>query len=247
MIVGGRGTAGLLAVAAFVVCLSLVACGSEEGSGSSLDARPRSDLIEPGTVMGSDGTLTTAYRPPGQALRGDGDADNPADIDGNGDSDSARRGGPDGDDDNPTADSYKLPDEDDKATFAYGHRPTAHDQGEIVATVKRFYTAAQAGDGATACKMFTLTRIRSVVSDYGRSLAGPTYLRGATTCAGLLVRLFAHGKYEYSGQVTILRIGVSNGVAQVIIGSKTMRASTVYLELGRAGWRVENLSAQPLP
>ncbi|HEX5309658.1 MAG TPA: hypothetical protein VFW38_11325 [Solirubrobacteraceae bacterium] len=45
----------------------------------------------------------------------------------------------------------------------------------------------------------------------------------------------------------ILQIGISNGIAQAIIASKTMPASSTYLEPSRAGWHVEQLEAQPLP
>jgi hypothetical protein len=187
-------------------------------------------------------TITSSVIPPGQSLRGDGDADNPNDIDGNGDSDSSA----DKDNDNPTPESYRFPDKDDKATFAYGHSPSAAGGRAIASIVKRYYAAASAGDGAAACSLLLPSLARSVPEDYGKS-AGLSYLLGAKTCKMVLSMLFQHFHSQLAEAIQVVEVRVMGSSAQVVLSSKTMPASNIFLLRQSNSWKVEEILGQPLP
>jgi hypothetical protein len=222
--------------------LGAVACGGAAhvgGSSSSTasDSAAASAQTEP---------ITTSVIPPGQGLRGDGDADNPNDVDGNGDSDSARVGGPDTDTDNPVPASYRLPDEDDRATFAYGHAPSPAVERTIAGIVERYFAAAAAQAGVTACSLLSQGLARSVAQDYGRA-PGPLYLRGGKTCSSVLSMLFRHLHGELAAAVKVLQVRLDGTGAQVVFSSSKMRASDVVLTEQGGSWRIEGLLGRPLP
>jgi hypothetical protein len=184
--------------------------------------------------------------PPGQSFRGDGDADNPTDIDGNGDSDAASVGGPDNDSDAPTRASYDFPDADDRATFAYGQQPSVQSRRAIAGLVRRYYAAASVKDGSTACSMLMPGLAGSVVEDYARA-PGPSYLRGGTTCAAVMSKFFQHDREQLREAVTVVAVRVDGGEAHVVLSSRAMRASVVSLVRRRGVWRLQELIGRPLP
>jgi len=222
--------------------MSATACGDTGGATSSSAgiASDRAATSEPTTAT------TSSVIPQGQPVRGDGDADNPNDVDGNGDSDAASVGGADEDNDSPTRVSYDFPDADDKATFAYGHSPSAAVRRVLSRVVKRYYAAAAAGDGITACSMLISSLVRSAPADYG-GRDGPPYLHGAKTCAAVLSALFAHFRGELAEAVTVVEIRMSGRNAQVVLSSRKMRASRVFLERQGRSWKLPELLGQPLP
>jgi hypothetical protein len=187
------------------------------------------------------GQLITSRIPPGQRFRGDGDADNPGDIDGNGDIDPE-----DSDSDYPVPESYRFPDSDDRATFLYGHSPSAAERAAISGVVKRYYAAATADEGAVACSLMPPTFARSVPEDYGQG-AGPSYLRGGKTCAAVMSMLFKHSHEELVEAVYIAEVRVEHATAQVVLTSRKMRASSISLTHSAGSWKVQALLAQPLP
>lgn len=215
---GGKGTA----ISNGTATSASVSTGAEESE------------IEP--------TITTSRVPPGQRFRGDGDADNPADIDGNGDVDP----GKDKDNDYPTQASYKFPDADDRANFDFGHEPSAREAHTISAIVKRYYIAGSAGNGAAACALLLPNFARTVPESYGGQ-AGPPYLRGAKTCAAVVSKLFAYLHEELSEAITIVGVRVEGRETQVLLASRKMRASHIFLLREGGSWRIEGLVGQPLP
>ena len=215
--------------------------GATACSGAGKATGTAAQTFPPGvTTSGPTKTIATSVIPPGQSLRGDGDADNPADFDGNGDFDSV-----DNDNDSPTPQSYKLPDEDDKATFAYGHPATASENHAIASIVKRYYASAAAGDGAADCSLFSPEFARAVAEDYGQ--AGPAYLRGATTCQAVMTMLFKHFHEQLTEPIEVVEVRVLGDQAQVVFSSRHMPASDILLRRRGGIWRVESLIGQPLP
>jgi hypothetical protein len=192
-----------------------------------------------------DSRTTSSVIPPGQSLRGDGDADNPSDIDGNGDSDGAAVGGADADNDSPTRASYAFPDRDDRAIFAYGHEASARARRAIADVVKRYYAAGSRGDGRTACSLLLPGFANMVAEAYG-GRGGSPYLRGASTCAAVLSKLFAHYREQLDETVTLVRVRVKGSSAQVVLSSRSMPASSISLVLHAGSWRIERLIGQPL-
>jgi hypothetical protein len=191
-------------------------------------------------------STTSSTIPPGQAVRGDSDADNPSDIDGNGDSDAASVGGPDPDNDNPTPQSYRFPDSDDAASFAYGHAPNAATRRAIASIVKRYYAAAAAGDGAGACPLLQPGIARTLPESYAGPL-GPAYMRDAKTCAAVLSLLFGHDRAQLSGAIELFAVRVAGASARAIVSSRTLPASSLLLMRQGGSWRLVEVLAQPLP
>jgi hypothetical protein len=191
-------------------------------------------------------TTTSNVIPPGQPVRGDGDADNPTDIDGNGDSDSAAVGGADQDNDSPTRASYDFPDADDRATFTYGHAPSAMDVRAIVRLVKRYYAAAAAGDGGRACALMLPAFAISVGQDFGRG-NGPTYLGAGTNCPSVLELEFAHVRGELTEAVRVFSVRVHGIRAQAIVSSRRLRASSIDAVRQGGVWKIDALVGVPLP
>lgn len=227
------------------VSLGLGASGCG-GTARTVGSLPRasstaSTASEPLTTV----TVTSVISP-GQRVRGDGDADNPSDIDGNGDIDSAATGGQDADNDNPTRASYSFPDGDDKATFAYGRPPSPSVGRAIVSIVRDYYAAGAAGDGARACALLTPNLARSTPEDYGRA-GGPSYLRGGKTCQMVMSMLFAHFHSELTEAITVVEVRVAGGTAQVVFSSRKMPASDIFLRRRGNTWRMVALLGRPLP
>lgn len=213
---------------------------SASSSSSSSSTTTTSSSIASHSETSTD--LTTSAIPPGQSLRGDGDTDNPSDIDGNGDVDP----GKDNDDDYPTAASYKFPDTDDKATFTYGHAPSVAEARALTSVVKRYYAAASAGDGAIACSLLLPAFARSVAETYG-GVGGPAYLRGGKSCQAVMSMLFKHDREQLSEAITVVKVRVQGSTAQVVLSSRKMRASVVVLTRQAGSWRIGELIGQPLP
>jgi hypothetical protein len=186
--------------------------------------------------------LTTKAIPPGQSLRGDGDVDNPGDIDGNGDQD----GNKDADSDNPTPNSYKLPDKDDTIVFRYGHRPGAAVERAIASTVKRYYAAASTGDGAAGCSLLVPKIVSGVIEGEGKG-ARPSYLEGFKGCAAILSALFRHSREELTEPITVVDVRVNGNMAEVVLSSRKMPASETSLLREAGSWRVFRPLGQPLP
>jgi hypothetical protein len=236
-----RNHLGSRALSAFALSVLLGLCAAGCGSSSGKALSSSHSTASTTTASAEGHTLTSTVIPPGQRLRGDGDADNPADIDGNGDLDKT-----DHDNDYPVPASYKLPDADDKAVFAYGHRPSAGASRAISSLVKRYYAIASAADGAKACSMLLPTFAASLAEDYGQP-GGPSYLRGDKTCQAIMSMLFKHVHQQLAEAIQIIEVRVDGGSARVIFGSRTMPASEIFLTRAGSSWRVEQLLGQPLP
>lgn len=221
-------------LASTLLVLGAGGCG---GSGVSSSGSTSSPVVKSAPVH----IVTTSVIPRGQHLRGDGDADNPGDIDGNGDVDTT-----DTDSDYPTSASYKFPDADDRTTFAYGHPASGPDARVIAGVVKRYYAAASASDGAAACLLLLPSFARSVPEAYGEN-GGPSYLHGAKSCPVLTSMLFRHFHKELAEPITIVEARVEGSNAQVVLSSRKLPASHIFLAHQGRSWRIQELLSQPLP
>jgi hypothetical protein len=224
-------------VAVLTLALALSACGS--ATKKTVKQRAAVSSSHSPLLIGKS---VSSYIPPGQAVRGDGDADNPADKDGNGDVDGTQ----DEDDDSSTKASYRFPDGDDAPALAYGRAATGAEKRAIASALRRYYAVASAGDGATACSLLTSDLARSVVEDYGRGSAGPSYLRSAGSCPAVLTLLFEHSHSQLAEAVTVLRVRVAGNNALAILSSRKMPASMVYLARQGGRWKIESLLGEAL-
>lgn len=216
-------------------------CAGGCGGGGKAGTQPVSSTFTAEVRTETD--VTTHTIPPGQPFRGDGDADNPGDIDGNGDIDPSR----DRDNDYPTRNSYKFPDADDSATFAYGHRPRPSEERTIANVVKRYYTDGVSGDGAAACSLMEPVLARTAAEAYG-GRGGTSYLRGAKTCAAIVLKLFQYFREELAEAIRVVEVRVQGSRAQAVLASRKMRASSIFLSRQAGGlWRIQQLLGLPLP
>lgn len=216
------------------------------GVGACGGAKAGGDSTPTGTSFHAPPSTTSSVIPPGQAVRGDSDADNPSDIDGNGDSDAASVGGADSDNDNPTPQSYRFPDSDDGPSFAFGHAPSAAVRRAIASVAKRYLAAAARGDGATGCPLLQPGIARTLPESYAGPLA-PGYMRGAKTCAAVLSLLFEHDRAQLAGATTLFAVRVEDDSAKVIFSSRTIPASSLLLMREGGAWRLVEVLSQPLP
>jgi hypothetical protein len=77
-------------------------------------------------------------------------------------------------------------DPDDDARLNFGHAASARETRKFMALVRRYFTAAAAGDGAKACSMLYFVVIRTTVVDEDGHMLG---LRRGTTCAVVMSKL----------------------------------------------------------
>ena len=226
------------AAVALLLCAAAAGCGGGAGTPRSATSHTTSD--DKVTL-----SITTKLIPPGQHVRGDGDADNPGDIDGNGDSDVSAVGGPDNDSDAPTPGSYRLPDSDDRETFAYGHPPSAAAKRAIESVVHRYYAAAAGEDGAVACPLIQPQLVRTLPED-NAGPREPAYVRGRKTCPAIMTALFTHYHEELSAPIDVVEVRVEGAIAQVIVASRTLRAGNTFVERRDGKWMFPRLFSSPL-
>jgi hypothetical protein len=171
-------------------------------------------------------------------MRGDGDADNPDDIDGD------ERLDRDRDNDNKTPESYAYHDKDDVSALAFGREADVGETEAVRAVVTRYYAAASAHDAPAACSLLNANLARSLPEIYGQG-AGPQYLRGARTCPAIVSRIFKRFQEVLSGKATVTGVRIKGMQAQAFVGSKTMPASEIALEREGPSWKIDMLMAVP--
>lgn len=126
--------------------------------------------------------------------------------------------------------------------YRYGHAASAADKRAVTALVKRYYTLAAAGDGASACSLIFPPFAEEIPEIYGESL-GPPALRG-TTCAEVMTKFF---KQEHRKllvdivklEVTDVRIRGNRALALLNFKAMPPRDIRVHRELG--AWKIDEL------
>jgi hypothetical protein len=130
----------------------------------------------------------------------------------------------------------------------YGHEASPADKQAITALVKRYYTAAAADDGATACSLIYSPLSESVAEDYGQA-PGPAYLNGKT-CAVVMAKLFRRLPGQSPSvlaatEVTGVRVNGRKGYALLHSAAIPEGDIPVTRELGT--WRVGTLIGGAVP
>jgi hypothetical protein len=186
-----------------------------------------------------------AAKPP-SAVRGDYDSDDhygPSHSDG--DNDDNKPNDRDNDSDNSSGSYY---DRDDRMVRDFGHAAGRLDRQEITAAVKRYYEAAAAGDGATACSMLVLGADRAVQQNLGRP-PGPPYLRGGT-CAVVMSKVFGDNHLQltnYYAQLKVTGVRVSGAHGLAVLGFKTLPGREIRLRREGHMWRFDAVLDSELP
>jgi hypothetical protein len=127
---------------------------------------------------------------------------------------------------------------EDHAHFGfYGHPAGTTDRRAIIALVKRYYAAAAAGDGKGACAMLVPSLLKSIPVEYGQ--LGASYLRGAKTCAAVLLRLFESRHRELSVPVAVIGVFVKGPYdAYAAVVSSKMPTSIITLNHEHGAWMI---------
>jgi hypothetical protein len=89
--------------------------------------------------------------------------------------------------------------------LAFGHTADPSQRRLIAGAIKRYYTAALAGDSAKGCAMITSADAETLAEDYGEP-PGPSYMRGAKTCVQGMTMLFDHIHTRLASEVPALRV-----------------------------------------
>jgi hypothetical protein len=210
----------LALLAVMLVGPSVVACGGA-GTGSTSFSNAPSHVAATGGA-----TTTTASGIASTGVESKRDRDN--------------------DDDNPTNGYY---DDDDNAILHYGRAASAADKRAVASVIKRYYTAAVAADGATACSLINSVIAESVVEDYGQA-TGPQSLRGRT-CATVMSMLFKqrHGQVAAelpTLEVTSVRVEDNRGWALLGFGP-AKPPGRILIHRDGAAWRVGELLRTEMP
>jgi hypothetical protein len=217
-----------LALPAVALALGVVGCGVAHERADSVDGGAR-DLS------------TTSVK---QWLKGDGDNDSSVD----GDSDMGS------DDQDSDTDGHLS-----RREYGYGHydyddeyirrsgRAASMAVGETISSlVERYYRAASAEDGATACSMIYPTLAAAIPGEYGQA-SGPAYLRGALSCPAVMLLLFKHFHNELTAPVTVTGVRVKGPQAYVLLGSSRLPASDISVERVGSAWKIDGLLGDRLP
>jgi hypothetical protein len=89
--------------------------------------------------------------------------------------------------------------------------------------------------------------VRNAVRDYGRGSAGPSYLRNATTCRAVMSVLWRRQRSQLGEPITVVSARLDGASALAVFSSRSMPASEIPLEWRHGVWRIQQLSARPLP
>jgi hypothetical protein len=130
---------------------------------------------------------------------------------------------------------------------AYGHNASPADRKTITALVKRYYAAAAARDGGTACSLLYPPLAASVPEDYGQA-PGPVYARGKT-CPLVTSKIFAHipgGPADLaSTEVTGVRVYRDHGFAE--LRSKLHPNGEIFVDRYHGVWTIGVLIGKERP
>jgi hypothetical protein len=129
-------------------------------------------------------------------------------------------------------------DSDDKVILHFGHPANAADRRAITALVNRYYAAAAAEDGATACALSFSILAESLPEDFGHA-PGPLFLRGANTCTAVLTRIFTHNHAQFVELFKMTGARVEGNEGRVLLGSTTKPASFNEVKRERGVWKID--------
>lgn len=147
-----------------------------------------------------------------------------------------------------TAASTHAPTPESRGVTEFGHEASPADRRAIALLVKRYYAAAAADDGATACSLIYSPLSESVAEDYGQAPA-PASLAG-TTCEEVMGKLFRQVPGQPSAvlaatEVTGVRVKGRKGFA--LLRSKAIPEGDIAVERELGVWKVGGLIGGVLP
>lgn len=176
-----------------------------------------------------------------RSLRSDGDADNPKDIDGNGDVDTV-----DKDDDSHTRASRRFPDADDAEAFDYGNSASHTDALALANLVRRYYIAAHASSGKDACLLMDRTFARAIPATYGPD-PGTHRNRRGESCESVMTQIFERSHRAIPAAIVVVATRIQGDEARVVFASRTEPASQIDAHRDNTSWTIVQTLGSPLP
>lgn len=151
----------------------------------------------------------------------------------------------DGDSDSAGGSAY---DRDDRSALDYGQAAPAPVRRQIVALVEGYYSAAAKGDGARACSLVYRSLAKTFSQDLGQG--GPRYLRGLSTCAAVLSRIFSDNHAQlaaYDSALTVPTVRVSKGLGIALLASGRLPGRQIETIREQGTWKIFALTDKELP
>jgi hypothetical protein len=134
------------------------------------------------------------------------------------------------------------------AITRYGQEASRSDKQAITMLVNRYYAAAAADDGATACSLIYSPLSESVAEDYGQA-PGPASLQGRT-CQVVMSKFFRQVPGQPAAvlattEVTGVRVLGRKGFA--LLRSKAIPAGDIPVQRELGTWKISSLIGGALP
>lgn len=126
--------------------------------------------------------------------------------------------------------------------YAYGHPASAADKRAVTALVKRYYTAAAAGNGARACSLIYSLFAEDIPEVYGEP-PGPPALRGST-CATVMSKLFRQNHHQLMvdlAELKVTDVRVKRRHALALLGFKTTPPRDIRVHRERGAWKIDEV------
>jgi hypothetical protein len=130
-----------------------------------------------------------------------------------------------------------------------GRTASPAERRAITTMVKSYYAAALAEDGARGCALLYSTLAEAAPEDESREPDTPPYMRGQTTCAGVLHAMFHHFHAQLAIdepelEVTRIRMLGRNALVLLRFGSRERETSA---KLERSIWKMSKTYDEELP
>jgi hypothetical protein len=121
-----------------------------------------------------------------------------------------------------------------------GQKAGEADTRAVTAAVKRYYAAANADDGARACRLLYPGVARAAPEDYGQSI-GPRHLHG-TNCATVLSLMFKYRGGRPATDLTAIEVTSvrldKGGAAVALLRAPKMSLGEIELQREGGSWKV---------
>jgi|HubBroStandDraft_3_1064219.scaffolds.fasta_scaffold144276_2 hypothetical protein len=205
-------------LAATALSLAVIGCGS---SGKGHADSPASAVT---TTTGAASQTSSAPTPSGGYLINDADRDN----------------------DDPGYGDIGRENDDSRLLSEYGSPAGKAEKQAITAVVKRYFAAAAAGDGATACSLLTPSFVAGVVENAGTSAQDAT-----AGCASSVSRLLA-GQHEQLAEdevatMVVIDVRIKHDFALAVLGFKNAPEAEILLQRDGHAWKLAALFDSELP
>jgi ketosteroid isomerase-like protein len=133
-------------------------------------------------------------------------------------------------------------DEDDTAIVGFGHPADAADKQAISSLVRRYYAAAFAGDGRTACGLMDSQTERLVPAIDG---SNGTVNRGQT-CPTIMSKLFGENHNSLTGTFETTDVYVKEDQAYALVGFSPHEIRYIRVHRQNGAWMIDDTLGQPL-